>query len=520
MTRQCIPLFALTGLLLASTAPAAWGAPRPSPPATGVQIDGALIPLDPFEGGIGGLAVAPVQAPPAIPGGATSVVSAASAFRRSGYTFHPTAVTLPYFGPTLEPREDPAAHDSAGVRMVDIGGRLYDHPVAQAQYSISNLNTFRRTGDEFFLQRARANADRLIARRVVFSAAWFYPYPFDYRLHASTRGAVLSAPWYSGMAQGLALTAFARLYETTGLELYATGASATLTSMMRLPSAGPWVTQIDSGGYLWLQEYPVAPPSASDFTYNGHMFATIGLWDFWRVFPGSARVASAQLLFDGAVTTALHYAPVLRTANWISGYCLAHQVRVAPYHDLVRRLLLTLYTLTWDYHIARFSDAYLADYPPPTVTGTVHFAAGAHTAYTFSSTGAVVKSKALAFAAPSWATGDLRQRIQGRGLYYHLVNGTAAGYWVPEQWPRTWMTGIYAGSSYSPGRHATVGPGTVTGIRLGPSGEQLGSTKVTLTDPSSLHVSVRATVNSFSYLLASDGIYAGYWLPSSQVALS
>ena len=61
------------------------------------------------------------------------------------------------------------------------------------------------------------------------------------------------------------------------------------------------MANVDASGYLWLQEYPASSP---DYTLNGFMFASIGLYDHYRA-TGDRR---ALELFKGAATTVAHYA--------------------------------------------------------------------------------------------------------------------------------------------------------------------------------------------------------------------
>jgi hypothetical protein len=103
------------------------------------------------------------------------------------------------------------------------------------------------------------------------------------------------------MAQGIALSLFTRLYESTGAVGYRTAADATWASLLVSRStSGPWVSYADAGGYLWLEEYADnAPRLSSDRSVNGHLFALFGVWDYWRLTKSSSAVA----IFDGAATT-------------------------------------------------------------------------------------------------------------------------------------------------------------------------------------------------------------------------
>ena len=71
--------------------------------------------------------------------------------------------------------------DDQGVAVVRRpDGKTYDHPVRQAFWGLRCLRTWRVTGVEADLVAARAQADRLIERRVEARGAGWFPYPFAF----------------------------------------------------------------------------------------------------------------------------------------------------------------------------------------------------------------------------------------------------------------------------------------------------------------------------------------------------
>jgi hypothetical protein len=280
-------------------------------------------------------------------------------FKTSGFTPRAVAPARRPYG-VGAPRKDKGAHNAAGVRMKKLNGRHWDHPVVQAAYGLQNLWTWETTHDVFFLDRARAQAERLVARRTEARGAWFLPYPFKF---SSPRHRLLMRPpWYSAMAQGEALSLFSRLAGTAELpepvrDGYRRAAEGVFAALNLGPQHRPWVTHLDARHYLCLEEYPQYPHHRSDFTFNGHNYAAVGLWDY-HALTGSRRAAQ---LFDGALTTSVHYARALRRRSDYSSYCLRHDVRNGKYHQVVTRQLRILHVISGHPVFARIANEYARD---------------------------------------------------------------------------------------------------------------------------------------------------------------
>jgi hypothetical protein len=441
---------------------------------------------------------------------ADASVVALGAYHRTGLVPVDGAGLL--YNGTGTPRVDTGTHDATGVRMVVYGGRLYDHPVGQAQFGLLNLTSYVRTHDAFYLNRAIAQANRLVARRVVSGGAYFFPYRYPHRIGPASTD-VQRVPWYSSMAQGLAVALFCRLYAVTHSRWWLTYAGYAFASLTHGPSStAPWTTRVDSSGYLWFEEYPMLPPSHSDRTYNGFMFTVIGVYEYWH----TTHSATAAALFDGGATTIRRMFPLYRQPGWISRYCLAHPTHVsASYHAIHEGRLLTLYSMTHSSAFAADADLLRYDYPPP-ASGTVRFAVGTHVGYRFSGSGAVLASRTMTLTRSSQAPADARRRIYGRGIYYHLSDGTLAGYWVLEQRPYRYLAGFAAMHVYTPVRRARLAAGTYSGAKFDASGTSTGSIRVTFAATTSTTVSRSAWVNGYPYALVTAGPLAGTWIGLSR----
>ena len=442
------------------------------------------------------------------------------AFATLGYVQQPVpAAAHPYALAAAVPIADAGIHDADGVRMVRIGTTLFDHPVAQAQYGLANVASFDLTDDQRFLDRAIAQATRLVDTKVVSRDAWYFPYLFDFALHGRA-SETMRAPWYSAMAQGMALSLFVDLYERTDDDTWLTAATKTVASFRNGPQTGlPWVTHIDDAGYLWLEEYPADPPNTSDFTLNGHMFATFGLYDYATLTGDPV----STMLFDGGVTTARRYGGTFapdgfRTQSWLSAYCLRHDVLDVKYHGIVTNQYIAVHSLTADALFARLSDAYRTDYPED-LRSTVRFAAGSWTGYVFDAKGRIVRSRTVGFSRASSAPSDRYTRIKGRGLYYRITAGSLKGYWVAERAERVHATGQYETARYYPSRSASFPIGRTVGYRFDANGVRNTSRSVSLGSKSSAPFDQTAMFGGRRYARITAGALSGYWVPTAAVTL-
>ncbi|GGS28628.1 D-glucuronyl C5-epimerase family protein [Actinokineospora fastidiosa] len=485
----------------------------PEPPAGEALLGGSG--TEPADG---------ITLPPSEPEELSAPLARASArpplgvYTRADYT--PRRLTwseLPYNSPTPYGWDRGVPRDSAGVRMHAIDGVLYDHPVAQAQDGLMALSDHRLTGEARYLQRALADAQRLVERRVLSDGGWYHPYPFDFSLHGLP-GATMRAPWFSGMAQGQALSLFTRLHQVTGEQWWRDAAEATFTSFRNAPAQGlPSVVDIDSAGYLWLEEYPRWPTADSDRTLNGHVFAAFGLYDYHQLTGDPL----ARDLWNGSLAHTRHYlVNGFRVPDYISRYCLAHPTVQSPrYHQIHWTQMLTLHASTGDALWSRYADLLRSDYPPPALTGTVQFRPGTHTGYKYATNGAVTATRTITLSRQSSAPTNARQRIRGRGIVLAITAGALAGYSVPENWQRAWIAGAKVSLTYPLPRTVSIPAGSRSAYRYSSTGAVTSSKTITPSRTTSAPFSTSATINGRWHILVSAGSLAGYWLPAQGTTL-
>lgn len=413
-------------------------------------------------------------------------------------------------------------------------GGPYDHPVGQAQFGLGCLASYRTETDParqcLLLTRAKTQADRLIAQHVEARGAWWFPYPFAFT-HAVHTGVTYTPPWYSGMAQGEALSLFVQLAEIDAITdeeraTYLSAAAATFTSLQVADDGYPWAVNVDADGYVWIQEYPANPQNTgvSDYTFNGMIYALFGIYDYYCA-TGSPDAAA---LYDGCATTIAANWPLLRNTRWASYYCKTHRIPAPTYHQHHIELLLQLQHQTGSMDFADHTDRLVDDYPAKT-SGTIAFEAGTHTLYRFDTAadGSWVSSKAdaqlasqqVTFAQDTQAPASMRRRIQGRGIYYLISAGTYTDWWVGESWSKAYLRGTFLTTVYRPQRTVTF-PGGSTPVdtyKVSADGTVTSVKTVSFANPSNAPTDRRAIVNGRPMFQITAGALTGYWVPAASV---
>ncbi|MCV0403946.1 MAG: cell wall-binding repeat-containing protein [Chloroflexi bacterium] len=432
-------------------------------------------------------------------------------FRVDSYRLQEVPETmLAYNGSTIVPLY--GDRDSSGAFIYrHSDGRWYDHPVGQAQYVVNMLRNHRLDPKPEYLDLALANGNRLLQRAVRHQGALFFPYSFDFNLHG--RG-VMDAPWYSGMAQGVALSGFVRLWEVTGDEKWMTAARDTFLSFRVSRQAGkPWFAVVENGS-LWFEEYPWLP---YDHTFNGHNFAIYGVYDYWRV----TRNREAELLALGGIATSARVAGTVRTPGGISHYCIAQscldrKVRTAPYHLTHIGQFVQLHRYTAHETFAKQADTFTADNPDYRLRGTVAFQAGEHVAYRFDSAGVGTPAQRTTLSGPSSAPYSQRTVPYGwirpgNGIWFFMSDGAFDGLWIRES-SRAYARGFVDRLTYYWARRLSVGSGSRIGYTFDSGGAITGQ-KTVSTSATTWQYTSRAKINGQLAALLVNGPLAGYWLP-------
>jgi hypothetical protein len=437
-----------------------------------------------------------------------------------------------YYFPVPATLPDPwPYHDTNGIRLYQhTDGVLYDHPVLQAQYGLSMFNGYYLTTNAQYLYWAELHAQYIIDKSVMSRGAMFFKYPFTWQKAPYPGTDLIPPPWWSGLAEGYALSLFVHLYELTGKQIYKDAADKTFAAFKLAPidANTPWVMEVDPDGYLWFEEY-AKDPANPQYVYNGHMFAMFGAYDYW-LLTGDP---DAKLLVEAGITTARKYWDYFRTPGWVIRYSRKWEIWNKNYQTTVSGEFQQLWTMTSDPLFAKGADALADDWPHYQIVspGTLD---GGITGYQFDGNGAITNSKSFTFTAPTGVTIGLRETVLNQpGTWLRVDTGNLAGFEVLEFPPQAVMNCIFEPMTYYPARKAHIrsAPTTYTFTRFDSKANVLETKSKTFTvDQASpnrpldanivLNFNERAIVNSRPMIKIVGGDVDGFWLPiTAQVRL-
>jgi hypothetical protein len=169
--------------------------------------------------------------------------------------------------------------DSAGVLVQD---KQY-HALSIGFWGIMNYHDFKRSGNkksrEQVINQYKYFCD---TSKVKISADEKYmglPYKFKF--------SDLTAPWYSGMTQGVALSYLYRYYDLTKDKTALVKMKQVAHFMIRMKENGGTIGKTPEG-YLWIEEYPNSKNAPQ--VLNGFINGLIGLAEYLEVFPADTAV--------------------------------------------------------------------------------------------------------------------------------------------------------------------------------------------------------------------------------------
>ncbi|MEL4505261.1 D-glucuronyl C5-epimerase family protein [Luteococcus sp. H138] len=324
-------------------------------------------------------------------------------------------------------------------------GKYYHHPLMIAKYIISQVRRFRETGDPERLRIARRHADALVNSFVWVGDAAFLPYKHTWYVIGRT----FPPRWYSGMTQGVAVSAMSMLGSVPGCEEYLRHAESLFRSYLvkYVNDRTPWVSVVDERGFLWLDEYPL-PHHQPSKVYNGHCYAATGLVGYLRVL-GTSRPDLTPLVkavVEGALSTAFAYRNNCRLPGTASSYVVNARQPHRNYHPIHVELMDTLYHLTGRGGFALTLDGMVNDFTDTQSGGPVMIEAGTHQLYKFKSEGLVTATRTFVTGRATGATASHRVKFMrgfgASGNWFQLTNGALAGWYIREVPDASYLRGL------------------------------------------------------------------------------
>lgn len=240
--------------------------------------------------------------------------------------------------------------DSNGVILTNLSGELYYNPVTMSQKGINLFDRFQKMGDTLYLDYARRHRNALESLMDENGL-------FEYRINWHHRLDIfLWNPWYSGMAQGQALSLLSRLAYYAGDSLSEVMAHKVYRTLNFNLEFSDEIIRVGRDGYAWIEEYPADPP---DHTFNGFMFAIIGIYDFYHLLSNNEETRS---VLSSYLTTVNNNMKLFRNPGTVSFYCLRHHHIDTTYHKIHIQQLDYLTEITNDSSFTKFADTLRMDY--------------------------------------------------------------------------------------------------------------------------------------------------------------
>lgn len=245
--------------------------------------------------------------------------------------------------------------DSLGIQLYTYDDEYYYNPVQIAWTCLKAINSYEITDSIHYFNYAKSTALTMIDKSIHIDNTVYFPYNFPFRLHGLPDQEMI-VPWVSGMAQGLYLSIFSRLYYLSQDEDMLDYAEIIYTSYSNVNTIH-WSVFINEENYYWISEYPM---DDKNYTLNGFMFGIYGLYDYWFVTNDSEIATKISMSW----TTLKDYVELFRCPGDLSYYCLKHQVQKDTYHRIHIEQLIDFGEYTGDVFFTEMADTFLSDYNP------------------------------------------------------------------------------------------------------------------------------------------------------------
>lgn len=248
--------------------------------------------------------------------------------------------------------------DSNGVYLFPYQGEYFYHPVKLCYLSLEAMNDYSITEDEMYLEYAKKTMATLRAEAIRHEDMLYFPYHFNFDDGGSH---IYTAPWFSGMSQGTALSAYCRLFYFTQDEHYKAVADSVLRTFTDFESEYSGVMLYEggdvfgAGDYYWVDEYPQGPKR---YVLNGSIIGAMGIYEHWWIWGDEL----SRQLFSYEMSTVKDKVGLYRVPGDLSLYDLHYLNQFENYHLVHRQLLEKCTLLTQDPFFGEMADIFYEDY--------------------------------------------------------------------------------------------------------------------------------------------------------------
>jgi hypothetical protein len=209
--------------------------------------------------------------------------------------------------------------DEDGVPKFNLRGQWHYNVTTIAQYALALHDLDREAPDAGTKQKLRIQLQALESRIETEGARrGFAINDWD-----NSKYPQLKAPWVSAMYQGNMVSALLRGWQLFGEERWRAAAQLALEAMDT--PLGQGGACIQNGTDLWLEEYPMTPPS---HVLNGFIYALWGVLDWARAFNDEA----AWQKWKAGVSTLIKHLPEYDCGYW-SVYDLRFRELASRYYQ-------------------------------------------------------------------------------------------------------------------------------------------------------------------------------------------
>lgn len=209
-----------------------------------------------------------------------------------------------HYGSTINYKDYPLIGiDSDGIPKLKVGNKLCLDPVTFEQYALNIHDKYLNTKDDSLKEKFLSLADKLIEMQSS-DGSLRYNFTWKYYLQKDP----YKPGWICGMAQGQALSVWARAYYLTKDTKYIKAGSKAINFLIKPISQGGCMDTLKDlkplspslRNNIIFEEYISTP---SSYTLNGFMFTLLGLYDWTQLDTSNQSKVTAQNYLQMGIKT-------------------------------------------------------------------------------------------------------------------------------------------------------------------------------------------------------------------------